>query len=274
MRLAVRFLFCLQLLMPLVVQASKVSIKFFDQQQKPLNNVEAKLVHIESGKEVFRKAGKNTELEFETADKGQFHVMAQRKGYLTVKSDPFAVEYRDVQVQMKLVDMDQFRKTESMGKSAFEQGQFAEAREVFEKLSVLAPTEPVTWSNLARCYAMTREREKAIQAAQKAAAYDPIQFGSEFEKAIIATATLEEGNYLLEQKNYLKAAQVLTKATELDATKAEGFYALALAYGQLGKYPEALKNIETALKLKPGDAGFLDVQRILTHNAEVKSKGK
>lgn len=219
MRFAVRFVLCLQLLMPLIVEASKISVKFIDQQQKPLNSVEAKLVHVESSKEIFRKAGKNTELEFETMEKGAFHLMAQRKGYLTIKSDPFVVEDKDVQLQIRLVDLDQFRKIESAGKAAFEQGQYGEAMEHFQKLNSIVPTEPVTWSNLARCYAMTRDHENAVQAARKATSYDSAQFGSDFEKSILATVNSEEGNYLREQKNYAKAVEALTKSAELDATK-------------------------------------------------------
>jgi len=274
MRLAAGFALCLQLLIPLIAEASKVSVKFIDQQQKPLNSVEAKLIHVDSGKEMFRKAGKNTELEFETMVKGTFQLMAQRKGYLTIKSDPFTVEDKEIQLQIRLVDLDQFRKIESDGKAAFEQGQYAEAMQYFQKLNSMVPTEPVTWSNLARCYAMTREPEKAVQAARKATSYDSVQFGSDFEKSILATASFEEGNYLLEQKNYAKAVEALTKSAGLDATKPETFYALALAYGQLKKYPEALMNIEAALKLKPDDSGFQEVQKILKHNAGVAEKSK
>lgn len=261
-------------LIPVTVQGAKVSVKFIDKRDKPLTGVEAKLVHDESGKEIFRKAGKNTELEFEPTDKGAFHLMAQRKGYLTIKSDPFTLEDKDVQLKIKLVDLDQFRKIEAEGKAALEQGRYPEALQRFQALNSMVPTEPATWSNLARSYAMTRDHEKALQAVRKAASYDSAQFGGDFEKMILATLNSEEGNYQLEQKNYAKAVEALTKSAELDAAKAETFYSLALSYGQLKKYPEALKNIEQALKLKPDDSGFLAVQKILKHNASVAEKPK
>ncbi len=269
---------CLSLFLLFLVaataQAAKVSVKLIDQQDKPLTGVEVKLVHVESSKEIFRKAGKNTELEFEPMDKGTFHLMAQRKGYLTIKSDPFTVEDKDVRFTLRLVNLDQFREIEAAGKTAFEQGQYAEALQRFQTLNSLVPTEPVTWANLARSYAMTRDQEKAIHAAKKAATYDAAQFGGDLEKTILVAVNFEEGNYQLEQKNYPKAVEALTKSAELDATKPETFYSLALAYGQMKKYPEALRNIEQALKLKPDDAGFVEIQKILKHNASVGEKPK
>jgi tetratricopeptide (TPR) repeat protein len=163
MLFAVRFaLWFLISLVPLTVQAAKVSVKLVDQLETPLPGVEVKLVH-ESAREIFRKAGKNTELEFEPTDKGTFYVMAQRKGYLTIKSDPFTVEDKDVQLKIKLVDLNHFRKIEAAGKVAFEQGQYQEALQHFQTLNSLVPTEPVTWSNLARCHAMLRQRDQAVR---------------------------------------------------------------------------------------------------------------
>lgn len=264
----------LLLLLPWSAEAANVSVKFVDQDDRPLKEVEAKLVHVESGKELFLKARAKAELDFEALERGNHVLMAQRKGYLTVKSDPFGVDEKNVSMQVRLVSLDKFRKTESAGKSAFDAGQYAEALRLFEELNRLVPTEPVTWGNLARCFAMLRQRDRALEAARKAASYDASLFGSDFEKSIQATLSFEEGAYSLEQKNYAKAVEALTKAIEFDATKAETFYSLALAYGQLGKYPEALRNIETALKLKPGDEGFLEVQRILKHNAEATAKSR
>jgi len=274
MLFAVRFALWLLIgFVPLTVQAAKVSVKLVDELEKPLAGAEVKLVH-ESAREIFRKAGKNTELEFEPTDRGTFYLMAQRKGYLTIKSDPFTVGDKDVQLKIKLVDLNQFRKIEAAGKSAFEQGQYQDALQHFQMLSSLVPTEPVTWSNLARSYAMTRDHEKALQALRKAASYDPAQFGSDFERVILVTLNFEEGTYQLENKNYARAVEALTKSAELDPTKAETFYSLALSYGQLKKYPEAIKNIEQALKLKPDDSGFLEIQRILKHNASIAVKVK
>lgn len=260
------------LLLPLPAEAAKVSVQFFDQNDKPLKEVEAKLVHVESGKELFLKSRANLGLVFEAPGKGQHVLMVQRKGYLTVKSDPFLVEEKDVPMRMKLMELDKFRKIESSGKSAVEAANYQEALQRFEELNRLVPTEPVTWSNLARCHAMLRQRDQALEAVRKAAGYDPAQFGAGFEKEIQATLSFEEGVFALEQKSFAKAVEALTKAAELDTTKAETFYSLALAQGQLGKYPEALKNIEEALKLKPGDPGFLDVQRILKANAKAAAK--
>jgi len=254
------------------IQAAKLFVKFVDQQDKPLKEVEAKLVHTESGKELFLKARAKTELEFEAVAKGSHQLMAQRKGFLTVKSDSFVIEEKDLTLRIKLVNLDKFREAEAAGKTAFDQGQYQVALQHFQELNALVPTEPVTWSNLARCHAMLRQRDQALEASRKAALYDPLQFGADFEKSVQATLSFEEGAYFLEQQDYAKAIEALTRSLKYDSTKAETFYSLALAYGQQKKYPEALKNIAEALRLKPDDAGFLEVDKILKHNASVKPK--
>jgi tetratricopeptide (TPR) repeat protein len=129
----------------------------------------------------------------------------------------------------------------------------------------------VTWSNIARAQAGLKNREKAKEAAQKAAAQEPEEFKS-LEKQVLAWVSFAEGKDFLEQKQFPKAVASLTEATQGDPTNAEAFYGLALAYGHQGNYEEALKSIDEALKLKPGESAFTEVKKILEHNAQVTNK--
>ena len=131
------------------------------------------------------------------------------------------------------------------------------------------PNEAVTWSNIAKAYVGAQQSQKAREAAQRAAALDPKQHG-DLEKQLNGLISLEEGRVALENRDFPKAVSALTQALSVDPNNADAFYALALAYGHQKKYPEALKNIDEALKLKPNEAGFLEVKRILTHNAGIK----
>src|SRR4029453_13709481 len=120
------------------------------------------------------------------------------------------------------------------------------------KLLELMPKEAVIWSNIAKAYVGAQQSQKAREAAQRAATLDPKQHAG------------------LENRDFPKAVASLTQALSVEPTNADAFYALALAYGHQKKYPEALKNIDEALKIKPNEAGFLEVKRILTHNAGIK----
>ena len=265
------FLLSALLLSPSLLLGGKVRVHFVDQNNKTLGNVQSKLVNTQSHEEQAVKANKKGEAEFEKVSSGTYHVHAQLKGYLVTKSESLQVSDKEMDVTLMLADIDVFKKGETAGNAAFEQGHFQEALEQYQKLLAMAPTNAVTWSNIARAHAGLKNQDKAREAAQKAAAEDPEQFKT-LEKQVLGWISFDEGRQLLEQKQFEKAVALLTEAVEGDPANAEGFYALALAYGHQGKYPDALKNIDLALKLKPDDKGFLEVKNILEHNAKVAQK--
>ena len=61
-------------------------------------------------------------------------------------------------------------------------------------------------------------------------------------------------------------------AIQSNNQNAEAYYVLALAYGHQHQYQEALKNIDEALKLKPEEANYVNIKRILENNARIKGK--
>jgi tetratricopeptide (TPR) repeat protein len=129
----------------------------------------------------------------------------------------------------------------------------------------------MAFANMARAYGMSRQRDKAIEAARKAAVLDQANFG-EVEKQVVSVCGFEEGKEWLEKKEFAKAIEAFTASAQADPSIAETHVGLALAYGNQRKYPEALKHIQEALRLKPGEAGFLDIEKTLKHNAGVTTK--
>jgi len=259
----------LLLAMPFEVLAAKVKAKFNDQDKKAILKSESKLVEKNSGKEYFGKVNKNGEAEFDKVEPGEYQLYAQSQGYMPNKSDWLTVPEKEASFTLLLVAEDYYRRTEQEGNTALTQGKFAEAASHYEKLLGLMPKEAVLWSNIAKAYVGAQQSQKAREAAQRAAALDPQQHG-DLEKQLNGLISLEEGRVALENRDFPKAVAALTQALSVDATNADAFYALALAYGHQKKYSEALKNIDEALKLKPNEAGFLEVKRILTHNAGIK----
>jgi tetratricopeptide (TPR) repeat protein len=258
------------LLAPPLLFAGKLRIHFVDQDKKPLSNVECKLVNTESHDEQGTKSNKKGEAEFKAAP-GVYRLQAQAKDHLVIKSDPIQISDQDSEATFTLPSMELFRKIESEGNAAFQQGNPQKALESYQKLLEMSPTNAVVWSNIARAQAAQKNRDKAKEAAQKAAAEDPEQFKS-LEQQVTAWISFAEGKDFLEQKQFPKAVASLTEATQGDPSNAEAFYGLALAYGHQGKYSDALKSIDEAIKLKPGETAFTDIKKILEHNAEVSAK--
>lgn len=257
---------------PLSGEAAKVRAKFLDQEKKTVANVQAKLVAKDSGKEYFGKSNnKKGETEFDKIEAGQYQLLAQAQGHMPNKSDWLTVSEKESSFSLTLVGEEFYRKKESDGNSALAQGKFGEAVGHYEILLELVPWEGVLWSNLAKACVGAQQPQKARGAAQKAASLDASQYGS-LESQVRGWLSLEEGRQALERQDFPKAVASLTEALSVDSSNADAYYALALAYGHQKKYPEALKNIEEALKLKPNDAGFLEVKRILTHNAGISGK--
>jgi len=260
------------LTMALSAEAARVRVRFEDQEKKPVASVQAKLVEKDSAKEYFGKtSNKKGEAEFDKVDAGQYQLLAQSQGHMPNKTDWLTVGEKDLSINITLVGEDFYRKKESDGNSALTQGKFEEAAGQYEALLGLVPREGVLWSNLAKAYVGARQPQKARDAAQKAAALDASQYGS-LESQVRGWVSLEEGRQALERQDFPQAVASLTEALSIDSSNADAYYALALAYGHQKKYPEALKNIDEALKLKPNEAGFLEVKRILTHNAGISGK--
>ena len=259
----------LLLAMPFEAVAAKVKAKFVDQDKKSIMKLESKLVEKNSAKEVFGKVNKKGEVEFDKVEPGDYQLFGQSQGYMPNKSDWLSVAEKEASFTLTLVAEDYYRKKEQEGNTALTQGKFAEAAGHYQKLLDLMPNEAVIWSNIAKAYVGAQQSQKAREAAQRAATLDPKQHG-DLEKQLNGLISLEEGRLALENRDFPKAVASLTQALSVDPTNADAFYALALAYGHQKKYPEALKNIDEALKLKPNEAGFLEVKRILTHNAGIK----
>jgi tetratricopeptide (TPR) repeat protein len=269
MMIKVAVVSALLLAMPYEAVAAKVKAKFVDQDKKAIMKSESKLVEKTSAKEYFGKVNKKGEAEFDKVEPGEYQLYGQSQGYMPNKSDWLSVPEKEASFTLTLVAEDYYRKKEQEGNTALTQGKFAEAAGHYEKLLDLMPNEAVIWSNIAKAYVGAQQSQKAREAAQRAATLDPKQHG-DLEKQLNGLISLEEGRVALENRDFPKAVASLTQALSVDPTNADAFYALALAYGHQKKYPEALKNIDEALKLKPNEAGFLEVKRILTHNAGIK----
>jgi tetratricopeptide (TPR) repeat protein len=256
---------------PLALEAAKVKVHFTDNENKPLGEVQAKIVPPQSTEGQVKSANKKGDLNFDKVDAGDYQILAQKSGYMPLKSDVIKVAGADVELTLKLMNLEYFNKLETSANTALQQQDFKGALQHYQELLTLAPDNAVTWSNIAKASAMLNDWPKALEAGQKAAALDPGQFEN-FSKQLQSWATYSKGQQYLEQKDFPKAVEAFLKVVEADPNNAEALYGLALAYGHQKNYQEALKSIDQALKLKPNEAEFLAVQKIIKHNSELSSQ--
>src|SRR4051812_10270518 len=86
------------LLSPSLLMAGTVRAKFVDQNKKLLGNVESKMVPTPSGEETFRKSNKKGEVQFEKVPAGTYHLIAQLKDHMSVKSEPLQVTDKEMDI--------------------------------------------------------------------------------------------------------------------------------------------------------------------------------
>jgi tetratricopeptide (TPR) repeat protein len=262
--------FAVLLWLPLSAQGARIKVHFLDQKNQVLGEVESKLVNTQSKEEQIKKANKKGELTFDKVSAGSYEILAQKAGYVPTKSNPVQMSNTDVDVNVKIASLEYFQQIEAGANTALQQQNFNDALSGYQQLLELAPNNGVIWANLARVYGMTNNWDKAREAAQKAVSLDS-NLGP-FAKQIDGFFYYSQGQAYLNNKEFPKAVEVLTKAAESDPGNGDIYYALALAYGHQKKYTEAIKNAEEALKIKPDDAEYQKLVNILKHNAEAEAK--
>ena len=257
------------LMVPLALQAAKVKALFVDGSNKPIPNVDCKLINKATGQESVLKANKKGEADFEKVAAGEYVVQASMKGYFEATSDKISVidTEKDVSVTVPLVDEKAFKAKETEANQLLSSAKFKEASVIYKEMLKMAPKEAVVWANLAKSEAGMMDQQGALEAAKKAAELDPKEY-SGLEAQMEAWIDFEGGIHALENKDFPKAVKLLTESLKLQPQNADGYYNLSLAYGHQRKYQEALKNIDEALKLKPNEKAYLNVKHILENNAK------
>lgn len=258
------------LLMPMALQAGKVKAFFVDSNNKPVPNVDCKLINNKTpGQEPILKSNKKGEVYFEKVAAGEYVVQASTKGYFEATSDPITVTdtEKEISVTVLLVDEKAFKAKEEEANQNLSNGKFKEASVLYKEMLKMTPKEAVIWANLAKADAGMLDQQGALDASRKAAELKPEEFGG-LKTQMESWVNFEGGLHALESKDFPKAVKLLTESLKLQPQNADCYYNLALAYGHQKKYDEAIKSINEALNLKPNEKAYLQVKRILENNAK------
>ena len=246
-----------------VAAAATLQCKFSDDEGKPLKNVEARLTLTGTEQHQFERSGKNGEAGFHDVKAGEYELMAQLKGYVTLKREIEIVA--DQSIEQTLMSEKAFDRLDEEVRGAIRNEQFSSALPTVQKLLISYPQDAALHFNLGLIYAGLQQQDKATAEAEKAAKLDA-EF-AEKGKLVQGTYWRERGQNALKKEDFAIAAEAFENWTKLDATSDQAFYGLALAYGHQGKYPQALAAVDKALQLAPQNESYQKVKQILQTNA-------
>lgn len=240
-----------------------VTCRLVDRSQAPLKGVETRLTGPDRGQPQYKKSDKRGMVEFRDLRPGRFLFQAQAGGYLPLR---LTLEVKDdTQLTRVLLKRAEFEKLEQQAAADMQQGKPEGAIDPLLSLLKSYPEDALLHDKLARAYAAAADTDKAVVEADEAARLDA-QFAST-RAEVKATVLRESGRRALRQRDFKKAIaefEALKAAAPNDAT---AYHGLALAYGHLARYQEALQAIQRAIELDPGNAALKDVQAILRNNA-------
>ena len=246
----------------LALVGADIHLHLVDHRNKPVEDAEARLTNTQSSEEVVLKSDKQGKLTFAGLAPGPYLLEAVAKEHIPAKSEPLQLFEKDVEVTLKLAGAEAYRKLEEAGNAAYNQRNYQEALKQYEKALAMAPQNPVGWANLARVHAGLRDPKKTADAAQKAAALQPYQFGT-LEEELRGWIKYEQGWDHLERREFEKAIELLTESVKRSPNSAKSYYALAMACAYQGRTAEALQHVRQALQLNPDDAESQNLKGIL-----------
>lgn len=199
---------------------------------------------------------------FSDVANGTYVIKTRKAGFAAGESVPTIVSEADLAVPMKMITQAELEKSLEKATNAFRKKKYNEAAEQYEQLLGFFPNDATILGNLARSYQAMTQPDKALEYGRRAVHLDPERFKS-LDKEIVATATYEAGKKFLMGKNFDKAAESFSESVKSDPTYAPAFYGLALSYANLGKYPQALENVQQAIKLDPGNEQYKGIEERL-----------
>ncbi len=265
-------LFLFLLVAPAVVLGAGLRARVLDQSNKTLQKVDCRLVNLQTGEAASVSSDKKGEARFETLSPGLYQFYGRLEGYLSAKSEVLQVSDKDTEIRLVLPQEKALRKIESDGTVAFENQEYSKALGLYQEALSLAPWEATLRLNVMLSLIRLKKGDQARDVAQQASKKYDLSGVDKDQKEIMSWIAMEEGKLYIEEQQFGNAVTALTEAVQSDNQNAEAFYALALAYGHQQQYSDALRNIDEALKLRPEEANYLNVKKILENNAKATSK--
>jgi tetratricopeptide (TPR) repeat protein len=243
------------------LQCTIVSLK-----GEPLKDVEVRLTGSTDRNDQYAKTRGDGRVNFANLSAGDYALAAQRKGYMplhlkiTVPSDQ--------PLRRTLLSEKEFASVEKKANDALNAGDFVAAVQHMTELAGYYPRDAVMHENLARAYAGLQEEQKALAEAALASELDAgrAPVANEVQGVLLRGA----GEKALKARDFKTAVAKFDALRELNPQSADAYHGLALAYGHMGRFKEALQAIDEAIKLRPNDANLPAIKQALEANAGIR----
>lgn len=257
------------LLIPYGADAETLRCTFVDTDGVGLRDVEIRLTRLDAG-------GKNAGdpryldsdelgvIEIRNLDPGAYRFEAQLKAFISMQRTLQLQGEIDLkQVLLRKKEFDQLNKE---AKRALESSDYQTAIDRLEVLVTSLPDLAVLRANLARAYAGRLDQQKALAEADAAAALDARQFSTlrqELQKRMLP----DLGQEAMYDMDFATAAAHYEALRDLDPEGPLAYRGLALSYGHLGRFKEALEAVNRAIELDPSDTQLVLIKNTLENNA-------
>lgn len=260
------------LLIPYIADAETLRCTFVDKDGAMLRGVETRLTRLDAsgknaGDPIYLDSDEVGVIEFRNLDPGAYRFEAQLKTFISMERTLQLQDETDLkQVLLRKKEFDQLNKE---AKRALESGDYHTGIDRLVVLVAAHSDKAVLRANLARAYAGRLDQQKALAEADAAAALDAKQFSTlreELQKRMLP----ELGQEAMFDEDFATATAHYEALRDLDPEDPLAYQGLALSYGHLGRFKEALEAVNRAIELDPSDSQLVMIKNTLENNAAVK----
>ncbi len=257
------------LLIPCVADAETLRCIFVDTDGARLKDVEIRLTRLDArgknaGDPIYLDSDEVGVIVIRNLDPGSYRFEAQLKTFISMERTLQLQGETDMkQVLLRKKEFDQLNKE---AKRALESGDYQTAVDRLMVLVTAHSDKAVLRANLARAYAGRLDQKKALAEADAAAAMDAGQFSTlrqELQKRMLP----DLGQEAMYDMDFATASAHFEALRDIDPEGPLAYRGLALSYGHLGRFKEALEAVNCAIELDPSDAQLAVIKNTLENNA-------
>jgi tetratricopeptide (TPR) repeat protein len=252
-----------------VTDAETLGCTFVDKAGVRLHEVETRLTRLDdrgesAGEPGYRESDQEGLIEFLDQDPGTYRFEAQLNTFISMKRTLHL--QGEIDLRQVLLRKGQFDQLNKEAKRALENADYQIAIDRLMILVSALPDRVVLHANLARAHAGALDQEKALAEADAAAAIDAKRFATlrqELQKRMLP----ELGQKAMYEMDFATASVHYEALREIDPKDPIAYQGLALSYGHLGRFKEALAAVDRAIELDPGNPQLAVIKSALESNA-------
>lgn len=164
-----------------------------------------------------------------------------RKPFFSPSPQPVAVAPHLITPSKPTEDPNSPEGIEKEAFNAFQAGNLESSQALWEKLTLLKPTDPQVYNNLGVVFKKEGKKDEAREAYKKALSLNP-----DYPEALNNLGVI-----FMEEQSIDEAKELFNKASTQNPSYPEPYFHLALIAESLGDYQQAIGNYELFIKFSP-----------------------